>query len=198
MLILSTTNRRRIEVIALFAYLRSMKVAGPHIIVTSCLALESWARDIRDWFPCFQTLVLDGTPAERTQLYQMRLHPSLRRNDDFPIMVTSYDVAIQDKEHLNNIGEFTYFVLDESDRIRDQFQHKIIVRMISLRSANRLFLSGSDVEHDLDELMTLMEFVNPTIMSRRGLRNSLESVEKREEITTKLLGALKTFVLSRV
>ncbi len=201
LIIPSTTYRRRIQVIAFLAHLRIMGVSDPHIIVTSCSALECWARDIRDWFPCFQSLVVDGTLAEREHLYQTKLHPSLRRNDDFPIIITSYDVAIQDKEHLNNIGEFLYFVLDESDRIRDQFQHKIIVRRISLRSAKRLFLSGSDVEHDLDELMTLMELVIPMLSgvllpSRESIM--AESAEKRDAIVSKMNDILKPLVLSRV
>jgi hypothetical protein len=38
------------------------------------------------------------------------LNPKNKKRDDFPIIVTSYEVAIRDEKRLNKIGEFTYLV----------------------------------------------------------------------------------------
>lgn len=60
------------------------------------------------------------------------------------------------------IGEFTYVIVDEGHRLKNH-RCTLISSLKKLRAANRLLLTGTPIQNTLNELWSLLNFVNPQI-----------------------------------
>ena len=106
-------HRKTIQVISLIAHLRTRNVSGPFIVVAPLATLPNWIREFQKWLPSLPVIRFHGTAKERDAMLEGPLNKSKRKNADYPVVVTSYEVAIRDEKRLNKIGEFTYLVVDE-------------------------------------------------------------------------------------
>jgi ATP-dependent DNA helicase len=142
---------KTIQVIALIAHLLSMKVQGPYLIVAPLATLPNWVREFEKWLPSRPVVRYHGSGPDREAMLQGPLHPSKRRNADFPFIVTSYEVAIRDQTKLEKMGTFTYLVVDEGHRLKNH-RCTLLASLKRLKAANRLLLSGTPIQNSLDEL----------------------------------------------
>merc|ERR1719469_915485 len=146
-----------------------------------------------------------------------RLHPKLKRSGTFPVIITSYEVAIKDEKKLNKIGEYTYLVVDEGQRLKNH-RCTLIQSLKRIKAANRLLLSGTPIQNNLDELWSLLNFVNPSIFddlsvfqSWFGFRDIGQSQKKKStteedvlreqrqnQTVSKLHEILRPFLLRRI
>ena len=136
----------------------------------------------------------------------------MRKSKTFPIIVTSYEVSIRDQRRLNRIGEFTYLIVDEGQRLKNH-RCTLINSLKSIDSANRLLLSGTPINNNLDELWSLLNFVNPQIFDDltvfqswfgfKGIgkltkEDELLEDQRRNQTVTKLHNILRPFLLRRI
>jgi ATP-dependent DNA helicase len=141
---------KTIQVIAMIAHLRSMNVPGPYIIVAPLATLPNWVREFEKWLPSLPVVRYHGASSEREYMLQTVLNAKNKRQANFPAIVTSYEVAIKDERKLNKIGEFTYLVVDEGQRLKNH-RCTLIQSLKRIRAANRLLLSGTPIQNNLDE-----------------------------------------------
>ena len=103
-------------------------------------------------------------------------------------------------------------VVDEGQRLKNR-KCCLIKSLKVIEAQNRLLLSGTPIQNDLDELWSLLNFVNPTIFddlsvfqSWFGFKNigqettegSIMKNEREEAIVSKLHDILRPFLLRRV
>jgi ATP-dependent DNA helicase len=207
---------KTIQVIAMIAHLRSMNVPGPFLVVAPLATLPNWVREFEKWLPSLPVVRYHGTAPERDYLLQTQLNAKERRTPTFPAIVTSYEVAIKDEKKLNKIGEYTYLVVDEGQRLKNH-RCTLIQSLKRIRAANRLLLSGTPIQNNLDELWSLLNFVNPMIFddlsvfqswfgfrdigqSKHGGTNEEEILmeQKKNQTVTKLHEILRPFLLRRI
>jgi ATP-dependent DNA helicase len=149
---------KTIQVIAMIAHLRSMNVPGPYIIVAPLATLPNWVREFEKWLPSLPVVRYHGTSSEREYMLQTVLNARNKRQANFPAIVTSYEVAIKDEKKLNKIGEFTYLVVDEGQRLKNH-RCTLIQSLKRIRAANRLLLSGTPIQNNLDECKILCAYL---------------------------------------
>lgn len=137
--------RKTIQVIALIAHLRTRNVSGPFIVVAPLATLPNWTREFQKWLPSVPVIRFHGAAQERDAMLEGPLNKSKRKNADYPIIVTSYEVAIRDEKRLNKIGEFTFLVVDEGQRLKNH-RCTLISSLKRIRAANRLLLSGTPIQ----------------------------------------------------
>lgn len=91
----------RYQVIALVGYLRTRNVRGPFIIAAPLATLPNWINEFHKWLPEMPTLLYHGSKAERTQM-RAELMPvgALGKDSNFPVIITSYEICIIDRKHL--------------------------------------------------------------------------------------------------
>lgn len=193
-----------------------MKVSGPFIVVAPLATLPNWVREFQKWLPSLPVVRFHGSAKERDAMLAGPLNAKNRKNADFPVVVTSYEVAIRDEKRLNKIGEYTYLVVDEGQRLKNH-RCTLIASLKRIRCANRLLLSGTPIQNNLDELWSLLNFVNPAIFddlsifqSWFGFRNIGQKAqgstteqdvlvaETQNQTVTKLHNILRPFLLRRV
>jgi ATP-dependent DNA helicase len=62
-------------------------------------------------------------------------------NETFPIIVTTYEICINDQKHLSGF-EWKFIVVDEGHRLKN-LDCKLIRELKSYKSANRMILTGT-------------------------------------------------------
>lgn len=74
-------------------------------------------------------------------------------------MITSYEVCIIDRRHLEK-HKWSYLIVDEGQRVKNR-NCRLIRELKCLDTQNRLLLSGTPIQNTLEELWSLLNFVNP-------------------------------------
>ena len=66
-------------------------------------------------------------------------------------MITSYEVAIRDTKKINMIAPFSYVIVDEGQRLKNR-KCALIKNLKCIEADNRLLLSGTPIQNNLEEL----------------------------------------------
>ena len=150
---------------------------------------------------------LVGTEKERKSMYSGRLNKSLykpsgEKSNDFPVIITSYEIAMNDSRQLKKIGVFKYFIMDEG-RGFDRYRRELLSLYFSKRfmADNGLFLTSGPIKSDLKELTVLWRFCNARIfMGNNYVEHLLDDYDDNEKqtIVAKLQNILKPHVVSPV
>jgi ATP-dependent DNA helicase len=107
---------KTIQCVAVIAHLLTMGVSGPFLVVAPLATLPNWVREFEKWLPSQPVVRYHGPAPDRDRMLKTMLNPKLRRNPNFPVIVTSYEVAIRDQTKLEKLSEFTYVIVDEGHR----------------------------------------------------------------------------------
>jgi N12 class adenine-specific DNA methylase len=75
------------------------------------------------------------------------------------VLITSYEVCIIDRRHLEKY-KWSYLIVDEGQRVKNR-NCRLIRELKCLDTQNRLLLSGTPIQNTLEELWSLLNFVNP-------------------------------------
>jgi ATP-dependent DNA helicase len=207
---------KTIQVIAMIAHLITQKVTGPFLIIAPLATLPNWIREIELWLPGQPVLRYHGSSQFRQSQFKSQLNPKQRKDPLFPIIITSYEVAILDQSKLAKLGEFTYLIVDEGQRLKNH-RCTLLSSLKRLSAQNRLLLSGTPIQNNLDELWSLLNFVNPSIFddlsvfqSWFGFRNigqnrpgatNEETIlfeQRKNQTVSKLHEILRPFLLRRI
>ena len=130
-------------------------------------------------------------------LNRSKLHP----NKQFPVILTSYEVACQDKEQLCMLGFFAHVVIDE---VMDHRKTLLSGLNKFPCSTHTFLLSGDHLNLCLNELAALLMFVMPRMFDEywdcdvsfqalvQNITKNGTEVEK-EELAAKLYDKLKPY-----
>ncbi|KAJ8612137.1 hypothetical protein CTAYLR_002446 [Chrysophaeum taylorii] len=201
---------KTIQVIALVGHLREKNVAGPIIVAAPLATLPNWEKEFRKWTPAIACLLYHGAKKHRADLRKGLLSQH-QHAESFPVIITSYEICIIDRGPLSHF-DFKYLVVDEGQRVKNR-DCRLVRELKKLKTENRLLLSGTPIQNTLEELWSLLNFVNPQIFddlnvfqSWFGFRNigketqvdDILDDEARNRIVTKLHEILRPFLLRRV
>jgi superfamily II DNA or RNA helicase len=117
------------------------------LVVAPSSVKYQWDTEIRK-FTDRAVQVIDGTAAERRAKYQQ---PTFYR-------LVNYEIAVKDLETLNSWRP-DLIVLDEAQRIKN-WQSKTSRAVKKLRSKYAMVLSGTPLENKLEELYSIVSFVD--------------------------------------
>lgn len=207
---------KTIQVIALVAHLQIQGVNGPFLVVAPLATLPNWVREFEKWLPSKPVVRYHGSAPEREAMMKGALNPKERRNKDFPVIITSFETAIRDQNKLARLSTYAYVIVDEGHRLKNH-RCMLIRSLKQLDASNRLLLTGTPIQNTLDELWSLLNFVNPLIFddlsvfqswfgfkdigqkSNRGTTEEDILMEQRKNQTvSKLHDILRPFLLRRV
>ena len=152
---------KTIQVIALVAHVREKNVKGPICIAAPLATLPNWMNEFRKWTPGISALLYHGSKQHRADLRKTAMRKAHQNDDDFPVIVTSYEICILDRAALSHF-KFKYLVIDEGQRVKNR-DCRLVRELKKLDTENRLLLSGTPIQNTLEELWSLLNFVNPQI-----------------------------------
>lgn len=190
---------KTIQVIALLAYLmESLKNKGPHLIIVPSSTLENWAREFELWCPKITCQIYHGSQKERAEL---RHYIRAERPN---VLLTTYNILNnpQDRAFFGN-RKFQYVIFDEAHMLKNMKTIRFH-NLININAAHRVLLTGTPVQNNLLELMSLLFFTMPKFFSRqlKHIHNMFSNKEKastfEQERVAQAKFILRPFVLRRL
>ncbi|RYL95913.1 DEAD/DEAH box helicase [Sporolactobacillus sp. THM7-4] len=138
--------------------------SGPHLIVCPTSLVSNWKHEFQTFSPNLNIYIHHGSG---------RLHgdPFLDRLAESDVMITSYSIFTKEANNLQSIY-WKSVILDEAQAIKNPHAQKTRA-LRSVRTAHRLVLTGTPIENRLEELWSIMDFLNP------GYLGSLEYFRKQ-------------------
>ncbi|KAI9227477.1 MAG: SNF2 family N-terminal domain-containing protein [Piptocephalis tieghemiana] len=156
---------KTLQTIAFLSHLREMGVWGPFLIAAPLSTLANWVCEFQRFTPSIPVCLYHGSKDERQHLRTRRIGRKALQSPDastkFPIVVTSYEIVMNDRKYLQHIN-WKYIVVDEGHRLKN-LNCRLIRELKSYNSANRLLLSGTPLQNNLAELWSLLNFLLPDI-----------------------------------
>ncbi|ONM08731.1 chromatin complex subunit A 106 [Zea mays] len=198
---------KTIQTIGFLAHLKGKGMHGPYLIIAPLSTLSNWVNEISRFVPSVSSIIYHGDKVARAEI-RRKFMPKTA-GPDFPIIVTSYEIAMLDARFLAHY-RWTYVVVDEGHRLKNS-KCKLLREMKRIPMANKLLLTGTPLQNNLAELWSLLNFILPDIFSSneefeswfdfsaKGSEEPEESEEKRRvHVVSKLHAILRPFLLRRM
>lgn len=194
---------KTIQAIAFLAQLYQNGIEGPHLITVPSSTLDNWVREMKLWCPDLKVLVYYGSIEDRRYLK----HDILNGDVDFNVIVTTYNLAIgndSDRSLFRKL-RLIYAIFDEGHMLKNmnslRYRH-----LMAINAEHRLLLTGTPLQNNLLELMSLLNFIMPSMFSSSTTQLSkMFSMKSHEEQSrferdrisqAKLI--MKPFILRRI
>ncbi|KAI9507436.1 SNF2 family N-terminal domain-containing protein [Russula earlei] len=163
---------KTVQVISFFAHLKENGKRGPHLIVVPSSTLENWVREFAHFAPSIAVQTYYGGKDDRPFLRQTLLETLRSRSAPWEVLITTYTLATgddKDRKFLRKI-EWDTCVFDEGHVLKN-FDSQRYQALMRNKSGWRLLLTGTPLQNNLQELVSLMNFILPDL-----LEDSLESL----------------------
>lgn len=151
------------QVIAFLAHLSEIGQQGPHVVIVPSSTLENWLTEFQSFCPSLVVRPLYGTQAERFEIRDqidqdraninvvITTYATARSKDDFPwLRAFGFCSAIYDEGH---------FLRNSTSQLYEKF--------IRINAQFRLLLTGTPLQNNLQELISLLAFLMPKIFKEK-------------------------------
>lgn len=183
------------QTIALFIYLVGrLNDEGPFLILCPLSVLSNWKEEMERFAPGLSCVPYTGDKEERVHLQQ-----DLKQKPCFHVLLTTYEVSLKDASFLKSF-HWSVLVVDEAHRLKNQSSllHKTLSEFSVVFS---LLLTGTPIQNSLQELYSLLSFVEPDLFSKEQVEDFVQryqDIEKESESARELHKVLQPYLLRRV
>ncbi|KAH3902887.1 related to ATP-dependent helicase FUN30 [Saccharomycodes ludwigii] len=165
------------QVISFLAYLSQNSYNGPHLIVVPSSTLENWLREFEKFCPKLRVRPYYGSLVEREELREV-----LADTNQYDVLVTTYNLASGNKydQKFLTSRNFDVVVYDEGHMLKNSMSERFM-KLMKLKAHFRLLLTGTPLQNNLRELMSLLEFIMPQLFVSK--KDVLSTVFKHKTTT---------------
>ncbi|KAK9739304.1 Helicase conserved C-terminal domain [Popillia japonica] len=174
---------KTVQVIAFLAYLKEANLAKTtHLIVVPSSTLENWQNEFERWCPDLNVLLYYGSTEERRM---MRLMFAEGKHKDYDVVLTTYTMVSSSSEEkkMFRVTPMHYVVFDEAHMLKNMNTQRYEC-LIRIKASKRILLTGTPLQNNLLELMSLLIFVMPNIFSEKteDLKNLFQKTSKAKDV----------------
>ncbi|KAK2022178.1 hypothetical protein LX32DRAFT_206343 [Colletotrichum zoysiae] len=200
---------KTVQSISVMAYLaEKYDIWGPFLVVAPASTLHNWEQEIRKFVPEFKILPYWGSASDRKVLRKFwdRKHTTYKKDASFHVCVTSYQLVVSDVAYFQKM-KWQYMILDEAQAIKSS-QSSRWKSLLNFHCRNRLLLTGTPIQNNMQELWALLHFIMPSLFDShdefsewfsKDIESHAQSNTKLNEDQLKRLHMiLKPFMLRRV
>ncbi|KEF57841.1 uncharacterized protein A1O9_05762 [Exophiala aquamarina CBS 119918] len=200
---------KTLQAISMIAFFREHNIAGPFLIAAPLSTVRNWVEEFKRWTPTINTILYHGSKDEREQMRRKSMKMSHQSQPEFPIVVTSYEICMNDRKFLGNY-QWRYIIVDEGHRLKNM-NCKLIKELMTYNSANRLLITGTPLQNNIAELWSLLHFLLPEVFNDLDsferwfdfssvLEDKVEgkNVKRKSNLVSTMHAILKPFLLRRV
>uniref|UniRef100_A0A8C0L9M2 Chromodomain helicase DNA binding protein 1 like n=1 Tax=Canis lupus dingo TaxID=286419 RepID=A0A8C0L9M2_CANLU len=183
------------QTIALFIYLAGrLNDEGPFLILCPLSVLSNWTEEMERFAPGLSCVMYAGDKEERARLQQ-----DLKQESRFHVLLTTYEICLKDSSFLKSFP-WSVLVVDEAHRLKNQnsLLHKTLLEFSVVFS---LLLTGTPIQNSLQELYSLLSFVEPDLFPKEQVGDFVQryqDIEKESDSASELHKLLQPFLLRRV
>jgi superfamily II DNA or RNA helicase len=165
------------------------RLTAPALIVVPTSLVANWTAELTKFAPHLNVVVLHG----------MERHEKREQLDNVHVVITTYTVLTRDIEEMKQLP-WHLVVLDEAQAIKSP-EARATRAVCQLNTANRLCLSGTPIENNLEELWSQFAFLMPGLLGdRRGFAKRFRTpIEKNGDAVCRaqLIQRIQPFILRR-
>jgi ATP-dependent DNA helicase len=201
---------KTIQAISMIAFFKEKNISGPFLIAAPLSTVNNWIDEFARWTPEIRTVLYHGSKDERAEIRRKNLKMQDQKKFEFPVVVTSYEICMNDRKFLANY-QWRYIIVDEGHRLKNM-NCRLIKELLSYNSANRLLITGTPLQNNIAELWSLLHFLLPEVFNDL---NSFESwfdfsevlddkasggkgEKRKHNLVSTMHAILKPFLLRRV
>jgi DNA helicase INO80 len=200
---------KTVQSISVMAYLAERyNIWGPFLVIAPASTLHNWQQEIARFVPDLNVIPYWGTARDRKVLRKLwdRKHVTYTRDSPFHVVVSSYQLVVQDAQYFQKM-RWQYMILDEAQAIKSSNSSRW-KSLLNFHSRNRLLLTGTPIQNNMQELWALLHFIMPSLFDShdefsewfsKDIESHAQSNTKlNEDQLRRLHMILKPFMLRRV
>ncbi|KAG5322249.1 SMRCD regulator, partial [Pseudoatta argentina] len=167
---------KTIQVIAFLTYLKEAELLdekdGPHLIVVPSSTMENWMDELERWSPSLKVVQYYGSQEERKEMRMGWRNGDL---DDVDVLLTTYSLicSTPEERRLFRVMPLNYVVFDEAHMLKNMSSVRY-ENLVRINAKRRILLTGTPLQNNLLELMSLLIFVMPSLFA--GKQADLKSL----------------------
>ncbi|MEA5582581.1 DEAD/DEAH box helicase [Nodularia harveyana UHCC-0300] len=185
---------KTIQLIAFLLHLKEQDaLENPTLLVCPTSILGNWEREIKKFAPILKVLQHHGDKRFKGKAF-------LEAVEKRDVIITSYSLIPRDIKTLQKI-DWQVIVLDEAQNIKNP-EAKQSQAVRDLKTTFRIALTGTPVENKLQELWSILDFLNPGYLGNRQFfqRRFAMPIQKYGDTASlnQLRGLVQPFILRRL
>ncbi|XP_025264411.1 SWI/SNF-related matrix-associated actin-dependent regulator of chromatin subfamily A containing DEAD/H box 1 homolog [Camponotus floridanus] len=204
---------KTVQVIAFLTYLKEACLLnerdGPHLIVVPSSTMENWWNELEKWSPDLKVVQYYGSQEERKD---MRMGWRSGDLDDVDVLLTTYNLicSTPEERRLFRVMRINYVIFDEAHMLKNMSTVRY-ENLVRINAKHRILLTGTPLQNNLLELMSLLIFVMPSLFagkqadikslfsknSKGDKRNGEQPLFEREQVKN-AKEIMRPFVLRRL
>lgn len=156
---------KTIQIIAFLAYLKENNLAkGAHLIVVPSSTLDNWEAEISKWCP---SLVVEKYHGSQDERRRMRVRYAKDGFTGFDVLLTTYHIVSSTPEECKmfRVCKLHYVIFDEAHMLKNMTTQRY-ANLIKINADMRILLTGTPLQNNLLELMSLLCFVMPSFFAK--------------------------------
>ncbi|MFN6526519.1 DEAD/DEAH box helicase [Nostoc sp. ChiSLP03a] len=185
---------KTVQFIAFLLHLKEQyTLENPTLLVCPTSVLGNWEREVNKFAPSLKILQYHGDKRPKGKAFL----EAVKKHD---LIVTSYSLLHRDIKSLQSVS-WQIIVLDEAQNVKNP-EAKQSKAVRQLEATFRIALTGTPVENRLQELWSILDFLNPGYLGNKQFfqRRFAMPIEKYGDTAslTQLRSLVQPFILRRL
>ncbi|MCV3214747.1 DEAD/DEAH box helicase [Plectonema radiosum NIES-515] len=185
---------KTIELICFLLYLKQEEaLEKPTLLVCPTSVLGNWEREVKKFAPTLKVVQYHGDKRPKGKAFAL----SVKKQD---LVLTSYSLVYRDIKLLQSVS-WQGIVLDEAQNVKNS-EAKQSQAVRQLEATFRIALTGTPVENRLQELWSILDFLNPGYLGTKQFfqRRFAIPIEKYGDTASlkQLRSLVQPFILRRL
>ena len=154
---------KTVQAIAFLAHtLETINPDKLSLIIVPASTMDNWARELDTWCPSLGYIMYHGSQGERRGMRRQIMEGDV--DEDTHVILTTYNMVYSSQEDrvMFKRIQFHTVVLDEAHMLKNMNSIRY-ENLMKVSAEYRLLLTGTPLQNNLVELMSILVFVMPTM-----------------------------------
>ncbi|KAH8549068.1 SNF2 family N-terminal domain-containing protein [Umbelopsis sp. PMI_123] len=157
---------------------------GPFLLVVPLSTTDNWMNELAQWAPEFNAICYLGNQKARQTIRDHEWFQPNSRKLKINVVVTTYEIALKDRSELGQV-RWQYLAVDEAHRLKNA-DSQLYEALLDFNTTNRLLITGTPLQNSVKELLALVRFLNPEMITSE-LEIDLSKPDEDQEAKIKML-----------
>nr|XP_021189287.2 chromodomain-helicase-DNA-binding protein 7 isoform X2 [Helicoverpa armigera] len=176
-------------------------IRGPFLIIAPLSTIPNWQREFEGWTE-MNVVVYHGSQQSKSMLQEYEFYyknehgEPIKEITKFNVLITTFEIIVTDFQELKSFN-WRICVIDEAHRLKNR-NCKLLEGLRQLHLEHRVLLSGTPLQNNVNELFSLLNFLEPSqFSSSDAFLNEFGQLKTESEVL-KLQALLKPMMLRRL
>ncbi|XP_038222216.1 chromodomain-helicase-DNA-binding protein 7-like isoform X1 [Zerene cesonia] len=176
-------------------------IRGPFLIIAPLSTIPNWQREFEGWTD-MNVIVYHGSQQSKSMIqeyeffYKNENGEPIKEITKFNVLITTFEIIVTDFQELRSFN-WRICVIDEAHRLKNR-NCKLLEGLRQLHLEHRVLLSGTPLQNNVNELFSLLNFLEPSQFASSDAFLTEFGQLKSESEVVKLQALLKPMMLRRL